>query len=185
MARLEDVIKALPQKRLPEGEEAEKALLLNNKEKSCKVFLMAVRQEAGNNRGPVFLRSYTNDLDVPDRGLANIKLWEAARATSAAPAYFKPLMGSVNLVDGGLLANNPLGWLWTGVLCVFGPTRETDYFLSIRTGMAANVAVAQPEVFFKEAMMSFASIATNTESTHLLSRSLVDVFAPKAQKRKY
>lgn len=72
---------------------------------------MAVREEAGNNRGPVFLRSYTNDLEVPDADLANIKLWQAARATSAAPAYFKPLQaGRVKLVDGGLLANNPLGW---------------------------------------------------------------------------
>jgi patatin-like phospholipase/acyl hydrolase len=72
---------------------------------------MATREESGSNRGPVFLRSYTNDLAAPDLDLSKIKLWEAARATSAAPGYFKPIqVGRVKLVDGGLLANNPLGW---------------------------------------------------------------------------
>ena len=70
---------------------------------------MAIRQDAPNNRGPVFLRSYVNDKDrslLPD-----IKIWEAARATSAAPTYFKPLkVGDYELLDGGLGANNPLGW---------------------------------------------------------------------------
>jgi patatin-like phospholipase/acyl hydrolase len=43
--------------------------------------------------------------------LVNMKLWQAARATSAAPAYFKPLqVNGYTLVDGGLGANNPLGW---------------------------------------------------------------------------
>lgn len=72
---------------------------------------MAVRQESGSNRAPVFLRSYTSDSDPPDPNIANIKIWQAARATSAAPGYFKPMkIGEIELVDGGLLANNPVGW---------------------------------------------------------------------------
>ena len=60
----------------------------------------------------VFLRSYTNPLD-PSL-IPNIKLWEAARATSAAPYYFEPIkVGKYELVDGGLGANNPLGWFVT------------------------------------------------------------------------
>ena len=31
-------------------------------------------------------------------------VWEAARASSAAPSYFKP---KGNFIDGGVLANNP------------------------------------------------------------------------------
>ncbi|OJJ45838.1 hypothetical protein ASPZODRAFT_167556 [Penicilliopsis zonata CBS 506.65] len=183
--KLEKVIKALLRKRLPAGEDPENALLLDN-DNPCKIFLMAVREESGSNRGPVFLRSYLDEREKPDADLANIKLWQAARATSAAPAYFKPLqVGNVKLVDGGLLANNPFGWLWFEVLGVFGPTRETDCFLSIGTGMAANVAVAQPGFLFKDAMMSFSSLATNTESTHLLFRTLVDAFAPCPQAKKY
>jgi patatin-like phospholipase/acyl hydrolase len=75
---------------------------------------MAVRQDAANNHGPVFLRSYKNPQEMSM--LPDIKLWQAARATSAAPAYFAPLTvgevkeTQVTLVDGGLQANNPLGW---------------------------------------------------------------------------
>jgi patatin-like phospholipase/acyl hydrolase len=70
---------------------------------------MAVRRDAANNRGPVFLRSYKNPQEMSE--LPDIKLWEAARATSAAPAYFAPIqVGKYELIDGGLGANNPLGW---------------------------------------------------------------------------
>jgi hypothetical protein len=68
---------------------------------------------------------------------------------------------------------------------VYGPTRETDCFLSIGTGMGANVAVAQPGLDFKKAMLSFSDIATNTESTNILFRAIVDAFAPHAQTKKY
>jgi patatin-like phospholipase/acyl hydrolase len=70
---------------------------------------MAVRRDAVNNRSPVFLRSYINPQEISL--LPSIRLWEAARATSAAPAYFAPMkVGKYELVDGGLGANNPLGW---------------------------------------------------------------------------
>jgi patatin-like phospholipase/acyl hydrolase len=72
-------------------------------------FVLAVRKDATNNRAPVFLRSYLNPgkaLELPE-----VKLWQAARATSAAPTYFPSTkVGSTELVDGGLAANNPLGW---------------------------------------------------------------------------
>lgn len=70
---------------------------------------MAVRAKAVNNHGPVYFRTY-----IPKHGenpLPDIKIWEAARATSAAPAYFKRIkVGSEELIDGGLGANNPVGW---------------------------------------------------------------------------
>jgi patatin-like phospholipase/acyl hydrolase len=77
---------------------------------------MAVRKDAANNRDPVFLRSYKPNLSTmePDEInalLPDIKVWQAARATSAAPSYFKPFnVGKYDLIDGGLGANNPLGW---------------------------------------------------------------------------
>jgi patatin-like phospholipase/acyl hydrolase len=75
---------------------------------SCS-FAMAVRSDGPNNRAPLFLRSYINPQDIS--ALPDIKIWEAARATSAAPMYFKPMkVGDYELIDGGLGANNPLGW---------------------------------------------------------------------------
>ena len=77
---------------------------------------MAVFEDAANNRAPVYLRSYKNEYEdtiLPESRsvLPEIKIWEAARATSAAPTYFKPItVGNYTLLDGGLGANNPLGW---------------------------------------------------------------------------
>lgn len=70
---------------------------------------MAVREDAANNRGPIFLRSYQNPNKLSP--LPDCKIWEAGRATSAAPVYFEPIkVGAYTLVDGGLSANNPIGW---------------------------------------------------------------------------
>lgn len=46
---------------------------------------MATHARAGNNRAPVLLRSYKDPNNMLDSALVNIKLWQAARATSAAP----------------------------------------------------------------------------------------------------
>lgn len=72
-------------------------------------FVTAVASHGSNNHAPVLLRSYTNPLQMPE--LPDIKLWEAARATSAAPMFFKRLeVNGQTFVDGGLQANNPIGW---------------------------------------------------------------------------
>jgi patatin-like phospholipase/acyl hydrolase len=41
----------------------------------------------------------------------DIEIWRAALSTSAAPSFFRPqTVGNDTLVDGGLGANNPVGW---------------------------------------------------------------------------
>ena len=70
---------------------------------------MAVNEVGANNHAPVTLRTYQHPFELPL--LPHLKLWEACRATSAAPHFFKPLsVGGYNFLDGGLQANNPLGW---------------------------------------------------------------------------
>ncbi|RAK85941.1 FabD/lysophospholipase-like protein [Aspergillus costaricaensis CBS 115574] len=152
---------------------------------SCRVFVLAVRKDAANNRAPVFLRSYDNKNDLTL--VPKIKLWEAARATSAAPAYFPSIeIDKYHLVDGGLGANNPVGWLWSEVLSVFGPNRPTSCFLSIGTGIPANEPLVDPGVMGSHAVeKSFASIATNSEISHILFRVLIDAFAPRPMIPKY
>jgi patatin-like phospholipase/acyl hydrolase len=72
-------------------------------------FVTAIRKDAVDNRALVLLRSYQNPLEMSE--LSGIEIWKAARATSAAPTYFKSTVaGDVELVDGGLGINNPLGW---------------------------------------------------------------------------
>ncbi|KAF2496314.1 FabD/lysophospholipase-like protein [Lophium mytilinum] len=162
----------------------------------CKVFVLAVRKEATNNRAPVFLRSYINPHPDKKAEIPEVKLWQAARATSAAPAYFPSTkVGNIDLVDGGLAANNPIGWLWTEVATVFTPGRSTDCFLSIGTGMPANSALSDPKFSVlhpkdsAKGLMAFGeglvSAATNSESTNVLFRLLLDEFAPKTRQPKY
>ncbi|EMT71987.1 acyl transferase/acyl hydrolase/lysophospholipase [Fusarium oxysporum II5] len=181
-SELEKCIKQLVQEQL--GQDPDQVLLLDEESaKTCKVFVMATRQEGANNQAPVLFRSYENPLEKSE--LPGIKLWEAARATSAAPMYFAPLeVGGYKFLDGGLQANNPMGWLWNEVLSVFGPARSTNCFLSIGTGIAAAKAVGDVRNL-KGFTESVASIATNSEITNLLFRSLINAFAPRPMAKKY
>ncbi|KAJ5689918.1 hypothetical protein N7462_004310 [Penicillium macrosclerotiorum] len=180
-SNLEKIIQDLIKRKLGDADAS-----LLDESNPCKIFLMAVNDQAGNNRAPCFLRSYKNPNDMGDQTLVNIKLWQAARATSAAPAYFKPLeVNGYTLVDGGLGANNPLGWLWTEVLGVFGPARSTDCFLSIGTAIASNTKVERIKLPGPETLKSYISVATNSEITHIMFRTLIDAFAPAARQKKY
>ncbi|KAK6531861.1 hypothetical protein TWF694_003026 [Orbilia ellipsospora] len=179
---LEEAIKEIVKEKLGSAD----AKLIDDSENACKIFVMAVREDKGNNRAPVFFRSYVNRENASE--FPEVKIWEAARATSAAPSYFKPFkLGDHNLVDGGLGANNPIGWLWTEMLAVFGPARPTNCFLSIGTGRAKNQSLPEPGKLLKakHTLEALASIATNTEITHILFRTLINAFAPKTIAKKY
>ncbi|KAI8190734.1 hypothetical protein KHU50_008767 [Colletotrichum sp. SAR 10_65] len=163
---------------------------IETNENSCRVFVTAVSRTDSNRRPPVLLRSYVNPDEMNE--LPNITIWEAARATSAAPSYFKDItVGGYTFVDGGLQANNPLGWVWNEVLAVFGPARDTTCFLSIGTGVP--VASILPRIELNWANVKnpaaivegFASLATNTEVINTLFRSLINNFAPRSQVLKY
>jgi hypothetical protein len=117
--------------------------------------------------------------------LPEIKLWEAARATSAAPMYFAPMkIKDQTFVDGGLQANNPLGWLWNEVLQIHGPLRPTSCFLSIGTGMplGQNLPTVKHPIDFTTGLTG---IATNTDVVNILFRSLINAFAPRGMNKKY
>jgi len=73
-------------------------------------------------RKPLFFKSTKAKKD----NNRNFKIWEAARATSAAPTYFEPLQlftrnraKQFGLVDGGVFANNP-------AMCAFAEATAMD-----------------------------------------------------------
>ncbi|KAF4996354.1 hypothetical protein FDECE_12498 [Fusarium decemcellulare] len=180
---LENAVKQLVSDKL--NQDPETVLLRDDKNPnpSCKVFVTAVASKGSNTNAPVLFRSYTNHLQMPD--FPDIKLWQAARATSAAPYYFKPLeINGQTFVDGGLQANNPLGWLWNEVLQVFGPLRTTDCFLSIGTGIPLSETlpgVSNPVAFAED----LSGITTNSDVVNILFRSLINAFAPRGMAKKY
>ena len=74
--------------------------------------------------------------------------------------------------------------LWNEVLSVFGPARATNCFLSIGTGIPASQTVSDPRNLLGVAQ-SVASIATNSDITNILFRSLINAFAPQGMVKKY
>jgi patatin-like phospholipase/acyl hydrolase len=62
---------------------------------------------------PFLLRTYEhrgapNRAEASTDTLSTVKIWEALRATSAAPSFFDPIrIGTEDYVDGGLGCNNP------------------------------------------------------------------------------
>ncbi|KAI7763831.1 hypothetical protein LZL87_014009 [Fusarium oxysporum] len=179
----EEMIKDLVKEQL--NQDPEKVFLQdpNNPDPKCKVFVTATRAKGANNLGPALLRSYSNPEEMPE--FPGVKLWQAARATSAAPTFFKPLViNGESLVDGGLQANNPLGWLWNEVLQVFTPVRMTDCFLSIGTGtpLGEQLPFLTNPISF---VFALTGILANRNVVNILFRHLINAFAPRGMTRKY
>ena len=70
-------------------------------------FVLATRTDDISNRVATHLRTYTNKN--VEKSFADYKIWEAARATSAAPTYFPRMkLDEYEYVDGGVGFNNPV-----------------------------------------------------------------------------
>jgi hypothetical protein len=76
--------------------------------------------------------------------------------------------------------------LWTELLGVFGPARSTNAFLSIGTGIPKKEEIWDPaKAYFSDTVETFATVATDSQITHMLFRTLLDAFAPRPAGRKY
>jgi patatin-like phospholipase/acyl hydrolase len=61
-----------------------------------------------NNNTAAHLRTYVNPAEPGLYG--DWEIWQAGRATSAAPSYFDRMkVGDYEFIDGGLGFNNPVG----------------------------------------------------------------------------
>jgi predicted acylesterase/phospholipase RssA len=102
---------------------------------------------------------------------------EAARATSAAPTFFRSIdiVGDEGLpetfVDGGMLANNPVKFVLNQAKEIF-PNSNIDYILSLGTGGPSVIKIDVNDSIFKGLLptniilvKALARIATDCEST--------------------
>ena len=97
---LEDALKKV----IRDATKSENTHLADNGNPSCPVFVVAAYGRIATGQLKLF-RSYGFDKD-------QTPIWQAARATSAAPAFFPPARVTVPsppgwYVDGGVRANNP------------------------------------------------------------------------------
>ena len=100
---------------------------------ACRVFVCATRMHTTSS---ILLRTYT----PRDPGQAShpVKIWEAARATSAAPPLFDPISikeCGMTLLDGAFRLNNPINETLAEAYDL-DPAREFGCILSIGTGVS-------------------------------------------------
>jgi len=115
---------------------------------------------------PVLFRTYKSHETH-----SNCKIWEAARATSAAPTFFESIeIGRAQpFIDGGLGWNNPSRLVLDEANALFG-ARPIGCLVSIGAGQLETISIREPGLFqqilptdFIEALKA---ITTDCEATH-------------------
>jgi len=107
------------------------------------------------------------------------KIWEAARATSAAPTFFKRIkIGRAQpFIDGGLGCNNPSRVILDEANALFG-ARCIGCLVSIGTGQVETTAIRKPGLFQQimptDIVDALKAIAIDCEATH---ESMLRLFA--------
>jgi hypothetical protein len=133
--------------------------------------------------GPVIFRTYS----VPRNETYDCKIWEAARATSAAPTYFPRIeIGPANrkqkFIDAGIGCNNPTNELIQECELLHGRSAKIACIVSIGTGKPDVIRYENPgwfQRYFPTALgKSLASLASDTER---VAEALEKRFANEAQ----
>jgi len=104
---------------------------------------------------------------TPDsENLGPIKIWQAARATSAAPGFFPPItIGMWDYVDGALGANNPSNEILDAAASIWAGGEIEDQiecFVSIGFGIQIGSKISARFLDISKALVS---ISTETERT--------------------
>ncbi|ORY63334.1 acyl transferase/acyl hydrolase/lysophospholipase [Pseudomassariella vexata] len=126
----------------------------------------------------------------PEAIAAELKIWEAARATTAAPRYFKPFHHEPALktyIDGAILHNNPVRVADAERKRLWPDSSIPDLFLSIGTGysasltrnMSENKATVERGVF-NHGRQLYKILRNNMEQTLDCERAWDDYFASVA-----
>jgi predicted acylesterase/phospholipase RssA len=137
----------------------------------CRTFVVA--QMAGNMTAPpTIFRSYNAEGATKSK----CAIWEAARATSAAPSFFKPISintppPAITYVDGGLGYNNPSQIAFFEAQRIWNSTDKGVCLVSIGTGhqLAASIIdesqlennLETQRSIFKSIQSSLSSLASN------------------------
>jgi predicted acylesterase/phospholipase RssA len=160
----------------------------------CKTFVVSTNLDKESSR-PVILRSY----DIPgidSERASTCKIWEAGRATSAAPTFFKPIiLDGQSFSDGATIANNPTHIAIMEASKIWRPV-DIDCILSLGTGREEDHTMANatldmlgPRVtwmcermlsrfFYFRLQLAIYSLhaMTGTEATHHNTRIMVDAY---------
>ncbi|KAJ7857864.1 FabD/lysophospholipase-like protein, partial [Mycena leptocephala] len=140
----------------------------DTRENPCKTFVCAMN--AANMSLPVLFRTY-NTTNSP---AMDCTIWQAGRATSAAPTFFKQIrIGPPGIeeafVDGGMGQNNPIAALLLEAQVMF-PDHQIACIISLGTGQPHTIKIPKPSllkrVFPLDVIEAIKGIATDCEKEH-------------------
>ncbi|KAJ7878262.1 FabD lysophospholipase-like protein, partial [Mycena leptocephala] len=135
--------------------------------------LFVCTMNAANMSLPVLFRTY-NTTNNP---AMDCTIWQAGRATSAAPTFFKQIrIGPPGIeeafVDGGMGQNNPIAALLLEAQVVF-PDCQIACIISLGTGQPHTIKIPTPSLlkrlFPLDVIEAIKGIATDCEKQHQLS----------------
>lgn len=108
---LERILQEYSNRKTPDGTDYQIRLDQQPKE-NAKAFVVAAKDSEDSRAGyqQFLFRSYPTPEGLPSTsGTNDCEVWQAGRATSAAPTYFEPFeLNGENYYDGGVIANNPV-----------------------------------------------------------------------------
>ncbi|KAJ7845248.1 FabD/lysophospholipase-like protein [Mycena olivaceomarginata] len=135
---------------------------------ACKMFVCAMN--AANMSLPVLFRTY-NTLDYP---AMDCTIWQAGRATTAAPTFFKLIKIGLSgieeaFVDGGIGHNNPTASLLSEAKILF-PHHQIACIISLGTGQPHTISIPKPSLLSHflplDVVKAIQGIATDCEKEH-------------------
>ncbi|EKM82275.1 hypothetical protein AGABI1DRAFT_124759 [Agaricus bisporus var. burnettii JB137-S8] len=144
--------------------DSESPLIESDQGGICRTFVCA--KNAHDTGIPVLFRTYHSSETH-----SNCKIWEAARATSAAPTFFKRIEIGRNqpFIDGGLGRNNPSQVVLKEAKALFG-ARSFGCLVSIGAGEAGVIEIKKPGLWQRilptDAIDALRKITADCESTH-------------------
>ncbi|KAJ7487349.1 FabD lysophospholipase-like protein [Mycena galericulata] len=141
----------------------------DTRENACKTFICAM--SAANMSLPVLFRTY----NTPHHPARDCTIWQAGRATSAAPTFFKQIeIGPPGVeqafVDGGMGGNNPIAALLLEAEVLF-PNRLIACIISLGTGQPHTINIPKKPSLLKKLLPldvvdAIKGIATDCEKEH-------------------
>ncbi|XP_060792881.1 calcium-independent phospholipase A2-gamma-like isoform X2 [Neoarius graeffei] len=146
-------------------------------EQSPKVSAVSVVVNWGTSPKPFIFRNYNHPPGRLSRyaGGSGYQLWQAVRASSAAPGYFQefPLYNDIHQ-DGGIILNNPCA-LAVHESRLLWPNQPFQCVLSLGTGRYDN-AIRGPatSTSLRAKISNLISSATDTEGVHTLLADLLE-----------
>lgn len=123
---------------------------------------------------PYILRNYNHPNCPPGKdattlaGNSSFRVWEAVRATAAAPGYFDPVVkDGLHLVDGAMLYNNPLALAMMEAKALW-PDQPIGCIVSCGTGARPPHTI---DVTMGSLLSNIVDSATETEKTAMMARA--------------